>query len=229
MFKSFFVFCFLCLAATTLAENLAVHVIPVEHIQAEEVAPALKSVLQKDETLVIADGKLVLQSGDSTYAKVRTLLDELDQARQILRLEFAAAKRLSDLLSPESEGKRKILASTHTQRQIEKDIVVSIDVEDGRTAFIQKGQSFGVVLDQGQRHKRHALVVYPGNYHGAIALKAKLVGKKAILTVSGEGYFKRLTTKTMEWQPLGELPFRLKSADFDTSHLKVFVRVHTIP
>jgi type II secretory pathway component GspD/PulD (secretin) len=120
----------LMLGAAAMAAELAVQVVPLRHRLPDEVIPALRPLLQPNESINGYDARLIVRASPATLKQIERVLGEIDSARRNLRISV----RMDETI----------------QRQ-EQDLGVSGEAHTGNTRIVvtngahsDRGASVGV-------------------------------------------------------------------------------------
>lgn len=157
----------LCAHAMTVLAQMSVEVITLKHRTAEELVPILQPMLARDATVSGLRGQLVVRTTPANLREVRRILDSLDVAPRRLMITVAQAAgsdqgdrgadvsgtlRRDDQLRltvpgapPAARGRDGVQARVYDSRSMDNmRVVQSVQVVEGRSAFIQTGASVPV-------------------------------------------------------------------------------------
>jgi type II secretory pathway component GspD/PulD (secretin) len=143
--------------------QMSVEVVPLKYRTAEEVIPVLQPMLARDGSISGLRGQLVVRTTRENFRELRRVLDSIDVAPRRLLItvaqdtasegsrrgaEISGSLRTDDRLrlnlpgAPSSRQQDGINARIYDTRSIDSvNVLQTVQVLEGRTAFIQTGSS----------------------------------------------------------------------------------------
>ena len=131
------------LASTALADDAALHVLPLSNRDADEIAPLIAPLMDADEGVVAASDRLLLRARSDTLAAVKDMLPALDRRRASLLMRM---RLLSSSATATSGGLDSVEVRLGNERSPARALIVGSS--DQRSA--RRSESVARVLEGGE-------------------------------------------------------------------------------
>ncbi len=140
----FVICCALGLSSLALAEA-KIEIIQLESTSPEELIPAIKPLLKKDEAVSAKQSQLIISAEPDRIEQIRALVAQLDTAP----VQITITIRRADALTIKNDNRQSTSSRTYgTRKKIETRDQFSITTLDGQPAYIKTGQAIPLPASQ---------------------------------------------------------------------------------